>query len=191
MLSPLIGFAIVFFGTFFEGEVVLVIAGFAVRDHPFLLPVIIFAGFLGSLGGDQFFYWIGHHRGRQYLDNRPHLQDNAEKIHDWLHRYKYLVMSGFRFLYGFRMVTPFIIGTSQIPYWEFTLFNVIGAAVWSIVVSILGFAFGNTLELFIKNVHHYQKEAIIFIVFICFGLWIWSFIKKQMLYRKKRHSRKK
>ncbi len=178
-------YLIVLFGTFFEGEVVLAIAGFAARNHHLHLPLIMLCGFIGGLLGDQFFFWVGRLKGRQYLEKRPHWQENADRVHELLHKYKYWVMAGFRFIYGFRVITPMVIGMSSIPYKEFTFFNIAGAATWSIIVTGLGYIFGNALELFIKNVRHYEIQAVIFIALVCAALWVWSYVKRQMRYKKK------
>lgn len=177
------GYLFVFIGTFLEGEVVLAIAGFVAHNHSISLFFVIFWGFVGSFLGDQFFYWLGRYKGRDYLEKKKHWKANADKVHGWLHRHKYFVMSGFRFFYGFRIITPLVIGTSpSIKPWEFTTFNALGALVWSTIIATLGYVFGSTLELFIRHVKRFEKEAIIFLVMVFAGLWVWSYFKKKMFY---------
>ncbi len=180
------GYLFVFIGTFLEGEIVLAIAGFVAHNHSISLFFVIFWGFVGSFLGDQFFYWLGRYRGREYLEKRKHWQENADKVHGWLHKHKYIVMSGFRFIYGFRIVTPLVIGTSpSIRPLEFTLFNAVGALVWSTTIATLGYIFGTTLQLFIVHIKRFEREAIIFLVLVFATLWVWSYFKKKMFYSKK------
>jgi membrane protein DedA with SNARE-associated domain len=82
-------------------------------------------------------------------------------------------MLGFRFVYGMRITTPFVIGLSKkVKTLHFFILNAIGAIIWSVVVSAGGYFFGYTLEGFIKDVKHYERLAIIIIIIMGIILWI-------------------
>ena len=49
----------------------------------------------------------------------------------WNKQHQNLLILGFRFLYGLRSVTPFVIGMSGISWLRFALLNVIGAGIWA------------------------------------------------------------
>jgi membrane protein DedA with SNARE-associated domain len=52
------GYPAILVGTFLEGETILVIAGMAAHRGYLDLPVVIGAAFIGTLFGDQlFFFW--------------------------------------------------------------------------------------------------------------------------------------
>jgi membrane protein DedA with SNARE-associated domain len=53
----------------------------------------------------------------------------AERL---LNRFRTLLILIFRFLYGLRAVTPFVIGMSTVPTRTFVLLNAIGALVWAV-----------------------------------------------------------
>jgi membrane protein DedA with SNARE-associated domain len=82
------------------------------------------------------------------------------------------IILGFRFLYGLRTVTPFVIGMSRVPIVEFVLLNVIGAAIWAIVIGVLGYVFGHGLELILGNLMHYEIEILSAVLLLGVLIWI-------------------
>jgi membrane protein DedA with SNARE-associated domain len=66
------GYAAILIGTFFEGEMVLILGGFAAHRSYLQLPWVIVCAFVGTLFGDQLFYYIGRFRGMRLLERRPH-----------------------------------------------------------------------------------------------------------------------
>ena len=62
MLESLIdtyGYIAIFIGTLLEGETVLVLGGFAAFRGYLSLPYVILTAFIGSMLGDQFFFYLG------------------------------------------------------------------------------------------------------------------------------------
>ncbi len=154
------GYAALFVGTFLEGEVILVIAGFAAYQGYLELPWVIVTAFAGSLLGDQAWFLLGRHRGSRFLSRRPGLKPRVERATELIDRYRILMTLGFRFVYGLRTVTPFALGMSRIPTHLFVFLNAIAALIWSGVFGTGGFLFGGTLEALIGRVKRIEREAI-------------------------------
>jgi membrane protein DedA with SNARE-associated domain len=134
--------------------------------------------FIGSFSGDQLYYFIGYFKGRELLQKHLKWKRRVEIVNKHIERYHNLVMLGFRFVYGMRITTPFVIGTSKnIKAMRFFILNAIGAIIWSVSVSAGGYFFGYALEGFIKDVKHYEKLAIIIILIIGIILWIINLYK--------------
>ena len=53
------GYAAILIGTFLEGETILVLAGLAAHQGCLVLTWVILAAFMGSLCGDQLFFYLG------------------------------------------------------------------------------------------------------------------------------------
>jgi membrane protein DedA with SNARE-associated domain len=68
----------------------------------------------------------------------------------------WLVLS-FRFVYGFRNVTPFAIGTTRVSAAWFTAWNALAAAIWAVVVATAGYLFGDVLERVLARAHRYEE----------------------------------
>ena len=73
-----------------------------------------------------------------------------------LDRHQVLLILGFRFLYGLRVVTPIVLGASRIAPVRFLVLNMAGALAWSLVIGVMGYLFGNALEVLIGDVRRYE-----------------------------------
>ena len=111
---------------------------------------------MGTLAGDQFFFYLGRIKGKTFLESRPAWLAKSQKVFDLLHRHERLLILGFRFLYGLRTVTPFIVGASNISPLRFFALDAGGSAIWALVIGILGYLFGYTLEVAIGDIKQYE-----------------------------------
>lgn len=158
-LHPQWIYLVLFVGTFFEGETfVIVLAGlFAQReDGGQYLPWLIFYAFAGSLCGDQFAFFIGRKYGRSYIEKRPGWKDRAERVNQLLARYRDALILSFRFLYGLRNLTPFVLGAGDISFARFLSLNVVGALLWSAAFNCGGFFLGNMVQKVLEDFKHLQ-----------------------------------
>jgi membrane protein DedA with SNARE-associated domain len=166
------GYAAIAIGTFFEGETILVLGGFAAHQGYLELPVVLASAFLGTLLGDQLYFYVGRAKGQDFLAKRPHWKSRSEKVFALLDKHQLWLILGFRFLYGLRTLTPFVIGASRISALRFLLLDGLGAFIWATVIGVLGYLFGYTLELLIGNIKRY--ELWLFIGLAALMLLIWS-----------------
>ncbi len=153
------GYLAVLTGTFLEGETILVLGGMAAKLGYLRLPGVIAVAFAGTLAGDQLYFHLGRRHGPALLARRPAWQARAGQVQALLGRHPDMVILGFRFLYGLRTVTPFIIGMSDISGLRFLLLNALGAAGWAVVIGSLGYLFGHGLEIILGDLHRYELEA--------------------------------
>ena len=141
------GYLAVFAGTLLEGEVVLVLAGFAAHQGYLPLPVIMIVAFCGGTLGDQCFYFLGRRWGTALLDRLPpRIQLRAGAVNRLLMRYHAWVIVLIRFMYGLRVIGPIVIGMSEVPPNRFLRFNMLGAAIWAPLIAGVGYLFGHSLE---------------------------------------------
>jgi membrane protein DedA with SNARE-associated domain len=159
-------------GTFFEGETILVIGGFTAQLGYLKLPWVMLTAFIGSFAGDQLFFILGRFKGQAILSRFKKAQKRVDRIHLFLERYNDLIMIGFRFVYGIRILTPIVLGMNhKIKASRFLVLNTIGAIVWSVIISIGGYLFGEALRILIKDIKQYELRIIIGIFVI--GLLVW------------------
>jgi membrane protein DedA with SNARE-associated domain len=169
------GYLAILVGTFFEGETILILGGFAAQRGYLDLPWVMAAAFIGTLCGDQLFFILGRWHSRAFLSRRPKWNERIVKAEQLLKRFKILPMIVFRFFYGFRSVTPFVIGMSAFPAPRFVLLNAIGAGIWAVVIGTAGYFFGNALDAFLGNIKHRELEAFAGIAFIGILIWLAHF----------------
>ena len=165
------GYITVLIGAFLEGETIVIIAGFAAHRGYLELPYVMVATFIGAYLGDQFYFYIGHFKGQAFINKRPTWQAKTARVFRLLEKHQTLLILGFRFIYGIRTVTPFILGSSGISPLRFLVLNFCGALSWSIVISSLGYYFGQVLELFIGKIKSYEKWIILALLLMSIIVW--------------------
>jgi membrane protein DedA with SNARE-associated domain len=154
------GYPILAIGTFLEGETIVVIAGFLAHRGYLHLPWVVVVAFLASFASDQLCFLIGRVKGLAWVEARPHWHARAERIRTLLARHGIPVVLGFRFAYGFRNVTPFIIGATGFRVRSFMTLNAVGALIWSLVVGSAGYCFGQAVESVIDDVKKYEMHLL-------------------------------
>ena len=166
------GYIGVLIGTFLEGETILIIAGFLAHQGYLELIYVIVAAFVGTLAGDQLYFYIGRFKGKKFIENRPAWQPRIKRVNTLLDKHQTLVILGFRFVYGIRTVVPFVLGTSGISPIRFLILNACGAFVWAVVIGALGYYFGYAVEGVLGNIKHYEKWIIAVIILMGTTLWL-------------------
>jgi len=172
-------------GTFLEGETILIIAGFLAHRGYLSLSLVMLSAFIGSLAGDQMFFFIGRFRGKPFLERRPSWQPRAKRANRLLMRYQNVLIAGFRFIYGMRSVTPFVLGMSDVKTSRFVLLNVLGAAVWAVAIATGGYLFGAALEALMVDVKRYELVIVAAAVAVGASLWAWQIIRSRRALKKR------
>lgn len=179
-LISMYGYPALFVGTFLEGETILVIAGFLAHRGILYLPWVIVFAFLGSFAGDQLFFFIGRKKGVAFIEKRESWKPKMAKVNRLLEKYNTLLIVGFRFLYGIRSVTPFMIGTTSVPTRRFVTLNAIGAITWAIAVGYLGYLFGHVFQAYMGSIKKYELWIILGLIGIALTIkLIQHFSKKK------------
>ena len=166
------GYIAVLVGTFFEGETILLIAGFLAHRGYLELPYVIAIAFAGTLASDQLFFYVGRIKGIQLINKRPGLKSKSDRVFKLLHRRQVLLILGFRFLYGLRTVTPAVLGSSGISPIRFLLLNICGALLWAVVIGVSGYYFGTALELLIGDIKRYEMWVIAGLFLASILVWL-------------------
>ena len=160
------GYVAVVAGAFLEGETVLALAGLAAyRGYLDLFAVIALAMAAGFLG-DQFYFFLGRRHGARILDRFPDAGARAARFDAMLARYHAPLIVAIRFMYGFRIVGPILLGMGRVPAWKFMFYNAIGAAIWAPLVAGIGYFFGNVLESALHDLKRFELLGFLFILAI-------------------------
>jgi membrane protein DedA with SNARE-associated domain len=165
--------------TFIEGETIVILAGIAAHLGLLELHWVIVTAIVGSVSGDQLWYYMGRRWGPKIIARRLSWQEGAQKVYKHLERHQYWLILTFRFYYGIRNVTPFVIGSAQIPRLRFFVLNLIGAIVWAICFSFSGYFLGKAFEEFIDGYHRYALYVIGGVVAIGMLVWLVTLIRQR------------
>jgi membrane protein DedA with SNARE-associated domain len=166
------GYLAVFAGAFVEGETLLVIAGFLASGGHLELATVMLFGFLGGLAGDQCYFYLGRAGGRPLLERHASWLPKMERIEHILARHGTLLMLGYRFMYGVRLITPIVLGAFRVSRLRFLAFNLVNASVWATLVAGLGFAFGEVITRMFAEVRRYEFFVVIALASVGICWWL-------------------
>ncbi|MCP4028856.1 MAG: DedA family protein, partial [Sphingomonas sp.] len=138
----------------------------------------------GSFVADQIFFALGRYfRDRPWV-RRVRQRPLFERALALLERYPIGFIFAFRFLYGFRTVSPVAIGTTKVSVRLFVLVNLASAIVWGVVFTSIGYLFGHGFEKLIER--YVPNRHAILIVAVCgvalaalVGAWHWWRTRKR------------
>jgi membrane protein DedA with SNARE-associated domain len=181
--GPTVGYIVLLLGSFVEGESVVLTAGFFSFKGYLSLPLIILISFSGSLFADQLLFFLGRIYGPGMLERKPALKDKAHKAFALLHRYHIWFILGFRFIYGIRTVSPFVIGASGISVKRFAILNVIAAAIWAVLSCcagyLLGYFFADEIDYAISQAIKFQKYTVTGILVLLTSIAVYLYYRRK------------
>lgn len=199
-------FAIVFaesgllVGFFLPGDSLLFTAGFLASQGVFNIALLCIITFVAAVVGDNVGYQFGKTAGPRLFKKEDSLIfsknhiDKAVKFYE-RHGGKAIILA--RFIPVVRTFAPVIAGTGKMKYSRFLVFNIVGAIIWAVGITLLGYFLGSA----IPDVDKYLIPAIIVIVLISIIPSLIHLLKDQERradiianvknIRKKRKSRKK
>lgn len=179
------GYWAVFFGVMLEnaglpipGETILLVGGYFAASHSdeFNLFRVMATAAIGAVVGDNIGFAIGHHYGRGFLLRIGRFffltPKRFEQMENFFERYGNKTILVARFITGLRVFAALLAGASRkMPWRVFLAYNVAGALLWAIVITLLGYLFGQSLPLLVKWVGRTGTILLIAIVVIAVIVW--------------------
>jgi len=158
-MEPLLhqyGYLLIFFGTFAEGETLLLLGGyFAHRGYLDLYGVMATA-FIAAICGDQLFFHLGRRHADKLFARFPHLHDKVRIAVHRAERHQTLVVLAMRFLWGLRIAVPLAMGMTRMNAFKFFWLNLISAALWATLFASLGYSTSHVFEHLVDDLHRYE-----------------------------------
>jgi len=152
------GYAALVVGSIAEGETITLLGGVAAHQGLLKLPLVIAAVALGGMLGDQLLFFVGRFFGASLLSRFSRYQDKIDKAQSLIRRHPYLFVIGSRFMYGFRVVGPIIIGASKLSPGLFIPLNILGAVLWATLFSCLGYLGGEVIAPWLHQLDNHLKH---------------------------------
>jgi membrane protein DedA with SNARE-associated domain len=124
----------------FPGETTLTSASVAASDGELVLALVIVAGALGAILGDNALYWISRTGPKGLKARLEAASKKDERVAgglDLLGRSGPLLIACGRFVPGVRFAVNVMMGMTEYPYRRFLLFSAIGGAAWAIYTCVL------------------------------------------------------
>ncbi len=147
------GYVAILIGTFLEGETIVIFAGVFASQGMMSLPLVFVCALFGTFFGDQVYFTIGKRWGSKLLYSHPTMKRKTRSVFRLLKKYETGFILSFRFVYGLRNISPFVIGMNGISHPRFAMLNFIAAFVWATMFAGGGYLLGKTLENFLGRLH--------------------------------------
>jgi membrane protein DedA with SNARE-associated domain len=176
------GYWTVLFGVMLEnaglpipGETILLVAGYFCYEGNLYMPLVMLIAAAGAVLGDNIGFAIGHHFGRgillrfgRYVFLTPARLARME-YYFASHGNKSILVA--RFITGLRVFAALLAGASMMRWRVFLVYNIAGAVLWSIAITLLGFIFGQSLPILVHWVG--RSGTILLVAAIIVALVVW------------------
>lgn len=179
------GYAALVIGSIAEGETITLLGGVAAHQGLLRFPLVVISVALGGMIGDQLLYLLGRRYGMKILRRFSRHRDKIHQAQTLIRRHPYLFVIGSRFMYGFRIVGPLLIGTSRLRPKIFLPLNILGAIVWALLFATLGYVGGEVIGPWLHQFDQHVKRWIWLVIAIALVVCLrWWFRRR----RKKRQN---
>lgn len=138
----------ILFAFFLPGDSLLFTAG-VLSSQGYLNLTILCAGcFVAAMLGNMLGYEVGHRVGLRLFrngDTRFLKKAHLEITQSFFQRHGKMAIILARFLPIIRTFMPFLAGVAQVPYRLFIAYSMIGALLWAVGLTVLGYFLGELI----------------------------------------------
>jgi membrane protein DedA with SNARE-associated domain len=186
LANPVLTYAIIFVGMFFEGEGIILLASFFAWNGKLGWLTLIFVVLLGTMAGDLLWYaggrFLRNTRLGNWLDKKYESHTSSLDTNIREHYGRLAILS--KFMYFTTHPTVFLVGWNKFPFRRFVWITFYATTVWALTVLAVGYFFGYAISLlgYKRIMHRVEIFAILLFgaVFI-FGRIIKKFLSKRAI----------
>lgn len=164
----------------FPSEVVMIPAGYLAYKGEMNIYIAIFSGILGSLMGALFNYFLAIKLGRSFLVKYGRYffikEETIVKMEEFFKSHGHISTFSGRLIPAVRQYISFPAGLAKMNIFVFSIYTTLGAAIWVIILTLLGYYLGDN-ELLIKEYLRYIIIGILVSLAIL-GFWYYKKIKR-------------
>ena len=166
-------------GFFLPGDTLLFAAGFFAAQGKISLIGSIVAVFLGSVFGNMVGYEIGKRSGPKIFKKEDALlltPQTIEKANLFYQNHGGKTILLARFIPIVRTLAPLIAGIGKMNYKAFMFYNLIGAVLWSVSITMVGYFSGRIIGQYF-NIDKYLLPVILLATSLTFGVSFWHVLR--------------
>jgi membrane-associated protein len=171
------------FGFFFPGDTLLFLAGTLAAQGQFSIVTAVIVIVVSAILGGRVGYEIGHRAGPRLFKKEDGILFRREYIERSeafyrKHGGKTIILA--RFIPIVRTFAPVVAGMGKMDKGRYTFYNIVGALMWGIGVTVLGYFFGQ----YIPDIDKYILPIIGLIMVLSFGPTIYHILRDPVARRK-------
>lgn len=151
------------------GDIVIVFGGYLAGTGHVSFPIVVLLGTVGGLAGFMTMFGIGYRFGDAAMDPerlRWLPKRHIYRARQWLLRWGYLLVATNRFLTGLRSVISLTVGAAHMNPWRTTLFSLISAFLWTLLITYAGLMLGENWDR--VSIYLSRYGTLILVVFLIF-----------------------
>ena len=164
----------------FPSEVVMIPAGYLAYKGEMNIYIAIVAGILGSLAGALFNYYLAIKFGRKFLIKYGKYffikEPTIIKMEEFFKSHGHISTFSGRLIPAVRQYISFPAGLARMNLFIFCIYTSLGAGIWVIILTLLGYFLGGN-EALIKEYLHYIIIGIL-VSLVVLGIWYYNRVKK-------------
>jgi membrane protein DedA with SNARE-associated domain len=174
------GYIAIFVLTFFEGESVLIAAGFLAFNGYLDAIAVILVSTAASYVGHGTFFLIALYRREAFLYFiQRFIKVNLLKLEALMARYGTASIFISQWLYGFRLLSAAVLGLSRMGAKKYFTYQLISCLLWAIICTCAGYFFGATLKNILGDVKKYDEYIAIGVLVAGFMIWLIRDIRRK------------
>ena len=148
----------------FPSELVLVPAGYLASQGSMSIVAIMGSALVGSLIGAFINYYLALTLGRKFLIKFGKYffikEETLIKMENYFEKHGHISTFTGRLIPGIRQLISIPAGIAKMDLVQFSLYTTLGAGIWALVLTLLGYFIGTNEAL----IHQYLKEITIVVV---------------------------
>ncbi|MEM8672654.1 MAG: DedA family protein [Cyanobacteria bacterium P01_G01_bin.67] len=182
-----VGIAIENMGIPLPGETIVIIGGFLAGSGELNYWLVLSSAIAGAVLGDNFGYWVGRVGGWPLLVNIGRIfrlqEQQLEQAKDRYSQNAVQAVFFGRFVTLLRIFAGPLAGITQMPYRQFLLCNLGGAAVWATTIVSLAFFLGKivSLEQIVSWTAQIGILALVLVIALLLAPIMWEYGYKKLL----------
>ena len=182
-----IGIALENMGIPLPGETIVIVGGFLAGSSELNYGMVLGSAIAGAVMGDNFGYWVGRIGGWQLIVKIGSIfriqEQQLEQVKDRYSKNAAQAVFFGRFVTLLRIFAGPLAGITKMPYRQFLLCNLGGAALWSTTIVTLAFFLGRvvSLEQIITWATQAGVAALLLLIAIAVAYFAWEYGQGRLL----------
>jgi len=146
------GYLIIFTGTFFEGETILVLGGLLSYQGELNFWMVIATAVSASYLGHVIFFVLGKTSSTWFLIKFPKFRHRIKQAEYIIRRYETMSLFLTQYIFGIRLASALAFGILDMKIAKYLSLQMISCLIWAILFASLGYWVGESSQTIIKNI---------------------------------------
>jgi membrane protein DedA with SNARE-associated domain len=150
------------FGIPAPGQTMLMASAILAARGGMSIELVLVLAFLAAVLGNSLGYLVGRWGGRLLLQKVGISEARMQRLESLFDRYGAGIVFIGRFFDGLRQLSGIVAGTLEMPWWKFSIFNVLGAVTWTALWGLGIYVLDENIRTVFAVFHRIEPYLIVF-----------------------------